>query len=246
VLLLGVVAAGLAFSKIAQASRRTRHFAAEELVRNMGVAELVREAQVVALGADRYRTSLDKADIAEARAAHARLEKTLAALLAQAQEEPAGGLHRLLRGLRERSKEWLGLVGETGDLYWKFKYAASGANSQASMLAAGVGALQKGAGGEPPGGGAAVALAEASLLLSQVQAGCQQFQTGGDAEVFSRQVGLVPRAREFLQAAGRALPEGSSRDMALDLADTVADYRSNLEMLAQSRALALEVDAKRT
>jgi len=77
VLLLAMAVAGLVLGKIIIASGRSSRLATEEVVRNILVADLMREAQAVAIEADRYRVSLDKADIARAREAFARMDSRL-------------------------------------------------------------------------------------------------------------------------------------------------------------------------
>jgi len=247
VLLLAMAVAGLVLGKIIIASGRSSRLATEEVVRNILVADLMREAQAVAIEADRYRVSLDKADIARAREAFARMDSRLRETSEFSQVHPAmADLAQAASALRDHRDEWFRLVADTGSLWWKFKYAAAGANSQASMMSAALGALQKGLEGPPPSGEAASVLAEASMTLSQLQTASHLFQAGDPEDNFRRQLPQVARLRDLLSKAAGLFPEGLARDTAAELADTAGDYGSNLDMLIQNRALAMRADQERT
>jgi methyl-accepting chemotaxis protein len=247
VLILAMAASGLVLGKIIVASGRTARLADEEVVRNILVADLMREAQTAAIAADRFRETLDKADIARAREAFKRMDAKLEETRVFAERYPDMlDLVQASSELRKRREEWLKLVADTGDLWWKFKFAASGANSQASMMAAALGALQKGLEGQPPTGEAAATLADASMVLAQVQTASHLFQSGDSEDNFRRQLPQLPRLRQFLSKAASLLPEGAQRDTAAELADTAGDYGSNLDMLLQNRALAMAADTERT
>lgn len=246
VLALGALAAALVLWRIADAADRTEKLADLQLPQSLIEAKILQEAQSIALSADRYRTSLEKADIEAAKKSFQALNSALleARALCQRQQNPQG-LLSLLDFVSASSGEWYRLIEETGAWYWKVKYAASGANAQASMIGLSVAALAKGATGETPGAKGSPILADANTLLQQMQAASANLLHGHDPEGYSRQLANLAQLPALFTEMRAITTSGDSKDVCDELIQLSKDYRSNLEMLRDSREKAVAIDAER-
>ncbi len=245
VLALGALVGGLALLRIHDASERTNRLATQEVHESIMASQLLQEAQHIALLANRYRTSLDKKDIAAAKAGFEALDarlKMAEEFLAAHRELP--NLSSAVSILKENHSEWLRLISDTGSLYWQFKYAASGANSQASMIGASVVALQKGVAGKPPGKEATLRLADISMLLQQIQSVNAAFQAGQMLDAIDKKVIQARQLPAMFEILGTELRDEAEREVATELVQLCKDYVSNLDMLRESRIRAAKVDSE--
>ncbi len=243
VLLLCSVVGTVALLNIFKSLDQTQRLAKGEVHQSLVAAKLLRDAQDIALSANRYRTSLDKRDIAKAKELFKQLGEDVREAEALLSKYPdMKGLGRAVRVLKERTAEWQRLIEETGSLYWKFKYGMSGANAQGSMLGGTIGAAQKGIPGVVMNISTLAAIADANLLAQRVQFGSYTFQNDHNLDQFGKLLPLCDKLTDAIGLGVSSSVPGEGRDMLLELLQLSRDYRSNLEMSLQSYRDAQAVD----
>jgi methyl-accepting chemotaxis protein len=244
VLALGALVGGLALVKILAAGERTDRLAKQDVQESIMASQLLQDAQHIALLANQYRISLNKRDIAAAKAGFDALDAKLKAAEVFAASRPElANLASAVKILRSDRAEWLRLISDTGSLYWQFKYAASGANAQASMIGTSIAALQKGISGKSPGAAAAMILADIGVCLQQMQSANTAFQNGQAIDAFEKQLIPARQMPAIFEGLIEKLGDGTEREVAAELVQLARDYCSNLDMLRESRSRAGTVDA---
>jgi methyl-accepting chemotaxis protein len=246
VLALGALAGGLALTRTIEAAGQTERLANQDVRETILASLLLQDAQRIALLADRYKASLKKEDIAAAQAVFVSIDSHMHEAKQLASNRNGGGnLTGAVVILEGNRKEWMNLISDTGTWYWKFKYAAAGANAQASMIGGSVAALQKGIPGGLPEKGTAMLLADVVVALQQMQAASSEMQNGHPGDSFGKALQNARRLPSLFVQARILYSDSEARDACEEIGQLCSDYISNLEMQKESLKRAAEVDSAR-
>ncbi len=250
VFLLSGVVGLFSMARMMGASDKVKELVSNDMELSLICADMMRQAQAVARSSDLYRASLDKKDIQQANEGLKQLGAALLKAQAFIELHPSERLDplflRTVTKLKESRSEWLTLIEGTGIEYNKVKFAASGANSQASLLSSSIAAVIKGLEGEPAQPKASAQFATAARLLAEIQADSMEFQHGNPSVVLATTLGKLDELERALAASTPFLREGIEQEMNGELSQLTKDYRSNLELLRQSRDAAEEIDRRRS